>query len=149
MACQSGLYRATMSGTAPLGLRPRLTPTRAGATSDRLAMTLQKPPPPASVLRLPNVVVRAWNAVPARMPPMSAPATFPMPPTTVSMTRARLMKMMNVSALTLTDALDRSTPPSPAMAAEIMNTESFSLIRFCPSVAAAAGLSFMAVRRRP
>ena len=35
------------------------------------------------------------------------------------------------------------------MAAEIMNTDSFSLIRFWPSVAAAAGLSFMAVRRRP
>ena len=59
------------------------------------------------------------------------------------------MKMMNVSALTLTDALDKSTPPRPAIAAEIMNTESFSLIRFWPSVAAAAGLSFMAVRRRP
>ena len=35
------------------------------------------------------------------------------------------------------------------MAAEIMNTDSFSLMRFWPSVAAAAGLSFMAVSRRP
>ena len=59
------------------------------------------------------------------------------------------MKMMKVVSLTLTDALDNRTPPSPAIAAEIMNTESFSLIRFWPSVAAAAGLSFIAVRRRP
>ena len=35
------------------------------------------------------------------------------------------------------------------MAAESMKTDSLSLTRFCPSVAAAAGLSFMAVRRRP
>ena len=35
------------------------------------------------------------------------------------------------------------------MAAESMNTDSFSLTRFWPRVAAAAGLSFMAVRRRP
>ena len=69
-------------------------PTRAGATRDRLAITLQNPPPPASVLRLVKVDVRAVNAVPARTPPISAPATLPIPPTTVSITRARLMKMM-------------------------------------------------------
>ena len=83
-----------MSGTAPLGLRPRLIPMSAGATSERLAMTLQKPPPPWSVLRFWNVEVSAVKAVPARIPPMSAPATLPIPPTTVSMTSARLTKMM-------------------------------------------------------
>ncbi len=80
---------------------------------------------------------------------MRAPATLPIPPTTVSITRARLMKMMYVVELTLTEAADSRMPPMPAMAAESMNTESLSLTRFWPRVAAAAGLSFMAVRRRP
>ena len=51
--------------------------------------------------------------------------------------------------MTLAEAAESSTPPSPAIAADSMKTDSFSLTTFWPRVAAAAGLSFMAVRRRP
>ena len=40
-------------------------------------------------------------------------------------------------------------PPRPAIAADIMNTDSLSRTTFMPSVAHAAGLFFIAVRRRP
>jgi hypothetical protein len=42
-----------------------------------------------------------------------------------------------------------SAPPTPAMAADSMNTDSFSATGLCPRVAEAAGLSFSAVSRRP
>ena len=53
-----------------------------------------------------------------------------------------------VVELTLAEADESRTPPMPAIAAESMNTDNLSLTRFCPRVAAAAGLSFMAVSRR-
>ncbi len=42
-----------------------------------------------------------------------------------------------------------STPPMPAMAADIMKTDSLRRTTLMPRVAQAAGLSFMALRRRP
>ena len=40
--------------------------------------------------------------------------------------------MMNVLAFTLAVSAESKMPPSPAMAADSMNTESFNLIRFWP-----------------
>jgi len=109
LACQSGLYRAMISEPPRSGCVPA-DADQSGRHQREVGHDAPEAAAAASVLKFPNVVVRAWNAVPARIPPISAPATLPMPPTTVSITRARLMKMMNVSALTLTDALDKSTP---------------------------------------
>ncbi len=56
---------------------------------------------------------------------------------------------MKFSCATVPVAADISTPPRPAIAAEIMKTLSFSRTRFWPSIAEAAGLSFIAASRRP
>ena len=72
-----------------------------------------------------------------------------MPATTVRTTNERLTKMTKLPDVTDPSALDIRIPPRPAMAADSMKTLSLSLTRFCPRVAAAAGLSFMAVSRRP
>ena len=72
-----------------------------------------------------------------------------MPPTTVISSTPRLMKMSKRSRLTEPSWADMSTPPTPAMAAESMNTDSLRRTTLMPRVAQAAGLSFMAARRRP
>ena len=71
-----------------------------------------------------------------------------MPATTVSMSSDRLRKMSKRSRLAEPIRVIRA-PPTPAMAADSMNTDSFSVTMLWPSVAEAAGLSFMAVSRRP
>ena len=56
---------------------------------------------------------------------------------------------LNRSLVTAPISCANRQPPSPAIAAEIMNTESLSRTTFMPSVAHAAGLFFIAVSRRP
>ena len=57
--------------------------------------------------------------------------------------------MVKLLMSTVTSAADSSAPPRPAMPADSMKTPSLSRIGFWPSVADAAGLSFMAMRRWP
>ena len=72
-----------------------------------------------------------------------------MPATTVSMSSDRLRKMSKRSRFAEPICAVISAPPTPAMAADSMNTDSLSVTMLWPSVADAAGLSFMAVSRRP
>ncbi len=72
-----------------------------------------------------------------------------MPAITTDITMPRLLKMVKLLMSTLTNAADSRAPPRPAMPADSMKTPSLSRIGFCPRVAEAAGLSFMAMRRWP
>lgn len=72
-----------------------------------------------------------------------------MPATTVSINSDRLTMIEKLSFDTDPIALAMKSPPSPAMPDDSVNTPSLSRTRLCPSIADAAGLSFIAARRRP
>ena len=99
----------------------------AGSTVVNRARKSKKPSASGkSTPSLSNVLRRARKPTPNRIPPNSAPLTYPMPPTTVSMSSCRLRKMSKRSRLADPICEVMSAPPTPAMAADSMNTDSFS-----------------------
>ena len=86
-----------------------------------------------------------WSA----NPPNSTPLTIETPPTTA---RSRIGRPLSIWKSGV-DADPRyaplSAPAKPAMAADSANTASLVPNRLTPSVADAAGLSRIAIKRRP
>ena len=82
-------------------------------------------------------------------PATKPPLTYPTPATTTSMNIENDSKRPKRSAEMAPIWPPKRHPPRPAIAADSMNTDSFSRTMFMPSVAQAAGLSFMAASRRP
>ena len=117
--------------------------------------------PGVVVLRLLYQVLKCrkhdWNRGHAGMacnaakptPANSAPPMRPIPPTTPSMKIGRpCVKLQSVDDV-VEFTMPNYAPPSPAIPAESANTASFVLVRFIPTVAHAASLSFIASSRRP
>ena len=65
------------------------------------------------------------------------------------MTSAKDSKMSNDADCADPRLMQYKIPPRAAMPEEIMKADTLRPSRFCPSVAAAAGLSFMATSLRP
>ena len=93
-----------------------------------------------------GTMVASTELPPNNNPPKSAPATEPTPPTTANSTIGRLCVNSYCCGLTLSPA---SAPAQAAMPAEIAKAANFVRVRLIPNVAAAAGESFNATRRRP
>ena len=82
-------------------------------------------------------------------PPMSAPATVETPPTTTSSTIGKPSSIVKSCVPAVPRCIPSIAPAKPAIAADRPKTESFSVMRFTPSVALAASLSRSATSRRP
>src|SRR5581483_8147848 len=134
-AWRSGANRTSTSGTTPLGFWPSPRPMRPGRTRPMFSNQAND----ADTSGMP------YSTRPAN----SAPPALPMPPTTTSSSNGRLSKKLNRSGLIVPSVPPYNAPPTPAIAADSVNTSSFVVRRFIPSIAHAAGLSFIASRRSP